>query len=186
MTSDETQIQIFADWPTSINGLLHYFTPCRRDPSRWKQLSTVAILGFQLYYVVDPLSFMKCQPCIFVFQSQYFTLLWLCAVFKSGNNVSTLILENVMGKINVSRDRLFIRIVKRKPYQWHVPMSSCRNQVKVIDFVNVIVSIFWVLYLEDSLLRFAFSMLEYCQIKKKRRILVLPTRSSFLEGKNII
>ena len=36
-------------------------TPCWRDPTRSKQLSTVAILGFQfgLYYVVVPLSFLR-------------------------------------------------------------------------------------------------------------------------------
>ena len=36
-------------------------TPCWRDPTRSKQLSTVAILGFQfgLYHVVAPLSFLR-------------------------------------------------------------------------------------------------------------------------------
>ena len=36
-------------------------TPCWRDPTRSKQLSTVAILGFQfgLYHVVVPLSFLR-------------------------------------------------------------------------------------------------------------------------------
>ena len=36
-------------------------TPCWRDPTRSKQLSTVAILGFQfgLYRVVAPLSFLR-------------------------------------------------------------------------------------------------------------------------------
>ena len=36
-------------------------TPCWRDPARSKQLSTVAILGFQLglYHVAAPLSFLR-------------------------------------------------------------------------------------------------------------------------------
>jgi len=46
-------------------------TPCRRDPTRSKQLSMVEILGFQfgLYHVVVPLSFLRSnQPClIFMF-----------------------------------------------------------------------------------------------------------------------
>ena len=48
-------------WPVDqlITSLL--VTLCWRDPTRSKQLSTVAILGFQfgLYYDVDPLSFLR-------------------------------------------------------------------------------------------------------------------------------
>ena len=46
----------------SVDKLItsHRATPCWRDPTRSKQLSTVAILGFQfgLYHVVAPLSFL--------------------------------------------------------------------------------------------------------------------------------
>ena len=53
---------------TSRLLLLFASTLCWGDPTSWKQLSTVAILGFQfgLYHVVVLLSFLHSQPCFIV------------------------------------------------------------------------------------------------------------------------
>ena len=68
-----------------ISRPANYFTACytvltRRDPTRSKQLSTVAILGFQfgLYHVVVPLSFLRSINLASLFMISIF---WLVRSF---------------------------------------------------------------------------------------------------------
>ena len=64
------------DQPQPITSLLA--TSCWRDPTKSKQLSTVAILGFQfeLYHVVVPLSFLRSVSLTWLFTSLFSILSW--------------------------------------------------------------------------------------------------------------
>ena len=63
----------FSGWPVHqpITSLLA--TPCWRDPTSSKQLSTVAILNFQfgLYHVFVPLSFLRSMTLATLFSSHF-------------------------------------------------------------------------------------------------------------------